>query len=152
MAVSPKYKTFVEELFDPAFPVRIRAMFGGAGIYSGDVMFGLIANERVYLKADDLTRADFAAEGSGPFVWVAPDGVEVPFTYYELPDRLYDEPDEIRAWAMKALDVALRTRKKPAKKKPAKSRLTRGAKKAKPRALICRSKPKTKAVSRKLRK
>jgi len=141
MAVSVEYKTFVEDLFEAVFPVRIRAMFGGAGIYSGDVMFGLIANERVYLKADDLTRADFAAEGSEPFVWVAPDGVEIPFTYYELPDRLYDEPDEIKAWAMKALDVAIRTRKKPTMKKP--------AKKAKPRGLANRSKPKTKAVSRK---
>lgn len=149
MAVSPEYRAFVEELFEPAFPVRIRAMFGGAGIYSGEVMFGLIAGERVYLKADDATRADFAAEGSGPFVWVTDEGVEVPFTYYELPDRLYDEPDELKSWAMKALDAALRTRQR-AKKRPAKSKPA-GRARAKPRALANGAKPKAQAAKRKPR-
>jgi DNA transformation protein len=135
MAVSLEYKAFVEELFEPVMPVRIRAMFGGAGIYSGDVMFGLVADERVYLKADDLTREDFAAEGCGPFVWVAPDGKEMAMSYYALPDRLYDDTDELRAWALKALDVALRA--KSAKPKT-KARGARGS--AKPRALT--NKPK----------
>lgn len=149
MAVSPEYKAFVEELFDVVFPVRVRAMFGGAGIYASEVMFGLIAGERIYLKVDDVTRADFAAEGSGPFVWVTEEGVEVPFTYYELPDRLYDEPGELKAWAMKALDVALR-----AKKKPGRPTAKSGAKRAKttkpkPRALTNRTRPKAKPRKRK---
>ena len=110
VALSPEYRAFVEELFEPVFPVRIRAMFGGAGIYSGDVMFGLIADERVYLKVDDETRGAFEAEGSGPFVYAAPDGKHMAMGYFALPERLYDEPDEIKAWAMKALDVAMRKR------------------------------------------
>jgi len=115
VGVSAAYRAFVEELFEPAFPIKIRAMFGGAGIYSGDVMFGLIADERIYLKTDETTRAEFEAEGCGPFVYVAPDGKEMPMSYFALPERLYDAPEEIKNWAMKALDVALRARtaKKP---------------------------------------
>ncbi|MFZ1990627.1 MAG: TfoX/Sxy family protein, partial [Alphaproteobacteria bacterium] len=51
MALSPEYSAFVEELFAFAFPVRIRRMFGGAGIFWDEVMIGLISDERIYLKA-----------------------------------------------------------------------------------------------------
>lgn len=131
MAISAEYRAFVEELFEPAFPVRIRAMFGGAGVYTDDVMFAIIADERVYLKADDVTRPGFEAEGCGPFVYTGPDGKEMAMSYYALPDRLYDEPGEIREWALKALDAALRSR---SAKKPK----TKGAKQPKPKALTNR--------------
>lgn len=108
MALSPEFKSFVEDLFAPAFSVRIRRMFGGAGIYSGEVMFGLISDERIYLKTDDMTRPDFEAEGSAPFTFQQKSGDFVAMSYMELPERLYDEPDELRDWAMKALSVALK--------------------------------------------
>ncbi len=41
MTITPLFKEFVEELFAPAYPVRIKRMFGGAGIFSGNVMVGL---------------------------------------------------------------------------------------------------------------
>jgi DNA transformation protein len=126
MAVSAEYRAFIEELFAPTFPIRIRSMFGGAGIYSGDVMFGLISDDRVYLKADDTNRADFEGEGCGPFLYLAPDGTKLAMGYYALPERLYDEPDEIKAWALKAVDVALRAKNKPKAK-------SSGAKKPKPK-------------------
>jgi DNA transformation protein len=135
VAVSPAYRAFVQELFEPVLPVRIRPMFGGAGIYSGDLMFGLIADERIYLKVDDTNRADFEAEHCGPFVYRAPDGKEMPMGYYAAPDRLYDEPEELKAWAMKALDVALRAHSG----KRAKSKKAPGAPRVgKPRALTNR--------------
>ncbi len=130
MAVSPEYRAFVEELFESVFPVHIRAMFGGAGIYSGDLMFGLIADERVYLKTDELNRPDFDAEGSPPFSYVTREGEHLSMSYYALPERLYDDPEELRVWAMKALDAALRG-KSGKTKKPKKA----GVKKGKPRAL-----------------
>src|SRR5262249_40630565 len=131
MAVSAEYRAFIEDLFEPVFPVRIKAMFGGAGIYAGDIMFAIIADERVYLKADDSTKPDFEAEGSGPFVYVGGDGKKMAMSYYALPERLYDEPDEIKAWALKAVDVALRTRNGKRKAKT-------GGREAKPRALTNR--------------
>ncbi len=144
MALSAEYRAFVEELFDQTFKVTIRPMFGGAGIYTGDTMFGLIADERIYLKADDSTRGDFEAEGCGPFVYVARGGERMAMSYYALPERLYDEPDEIKGWAMKAVDVVLRAKK--GKKKPAAKKApvkkAPAAKKGKPRALTNKRKPK----------
>ncbi len=113
MAVSEDYKAFVADLFEPVGPVRIRAMFGGAGIYAdlaeGPVMFGLIAFETVYLKVDDGNRADFEAAGMEPFVYESPAGKKGVMSYYQLPDDLYDDPAELKIWAQKALDAALRT-------------------------------------------
>ncbi len=119
MAVSNEYKEFVGELFEPFGPVKIRSLFGGAGIFvpmpDGDVMFGLIAQQSVYLKVGEDNRQDFEAEGMSPFTY-GRDGSRGAMSYYELPERLYDEPDELIEWARKALDVALKTRKGKRKK------------------------------------
>lgn len=107
MAVSAEYREFVSEQLEPLGPVRIRNMFGGAGVYLDDLMFGLIAGETLFFKVDDRNRADYEAEEMGPFVYEPPSGKAVAMSYYELPERLYDDADELVAWARKALDAAL---------------------------------------------
>src|SRR5690606_28898327 len=118
MAVSAEYKEFVAEQLEPLGPVRIRNMFGGAGVYFDDLMFGLIAGETLFFKVDDRNRADYEAEEMGPFVYEPPSGKSVAMSYYELPERLYDDADELVQWARKALDAALAAKAaKPAPKK-----------------------------------
>ena len=121
MAVSAEYKSFVKEILEPLGEIRIRNMFGGAGVYYGDVMFGLIAAEVLYFKADDSNRALFEEEGMGPFVFEPENGRPVKMSYWELPDRLYDEPDELMDWAKAVIEVAVQTKKKKPvrKRKPA---------------------------------
>ena len=123
MAVSTEYKEFVAEQLEPLGPVRIRNMFGGAGVYLDDLMFGLIAGETLFFKVDDRNRVDYEAEGSDPFIYEPPSGKTIAMSYYELPERLYDEPDELIDWARKALDAALAA--KAAKPAPRKNRNTR---------------------------
>ncbi len=98
-------------------------MFGGAGVYLDDLMFGLIAGETLFFKVDDRNRADYEAEDSGPFIYEPPSGKTIAMSYYELPERLYDETDELIAWARKALDAALAA--KSAKPVSRKNRSTR---------------------------
>ena len=118
MAVSAEYKEFVSEQLEPLGPVRIRNMFGGAGVYLDDLMFGLIAGETLFFKVDDRNRADYEAEEMGPFVYEPPSGKSVAMSYYELPERLYDDADELVQWARKALDAALAAKAaKPAPKR-----------------------------------
>ncbi len=119
MALSPQYKSYVVDLFEPLGPVRVRAMFGGGGVYYKDTMFALISDETLYLKADDTNKAAFEAEGCSVFVY-GDKAKPISMSYYELPDRLLDDPDELMEWARKSVDVALRT-KKP-KKKPRKKK------------------------------
>lgn len=121
MPVSPEYKEFLEELFEPIGPIKTKSMFGVDGVFvrlpDGDMMFGLVANETLYLKVDETSRPDFEEEGKRPFVYESKNGKQDVESYYELPEALYDEPDAFAAWARKALDVALRARKPKKRKK-----------------------------------
>lgn len=123
MAARDPFFDFVEELFEPLGPVRIRKMFGGAGVFAGDVMFALLADEVVYLKTDYALREELAAEGSEPFVWTRPtDGKEFDMGYLSMPTDAAEEPEAASLWGRKALDVALKARAaKPKRKKKKKS-------------------------------
>jgi len=105
VAVSSEYKEFLAEQLERLGPVRFRGMFGGAGVYLDDLMFGLIFDETLYFKVDDRNRADFEAEDKGPFTFEMTDGSTGSLHYYEVPERLYDDPDELVQWARKAMDV-----------------------------------------------
>ena len=105
MPVSPSFQTFVVDQLSRVVPqVRARRMFGGAGIYSGDVFFALIADDTLYFKVDDSNRPDFEARQMGPFRPYGPEG-EV-MQYYQLPDDLLEDVEALRSWAEKALAVA----------------------------------------------
>ena len=101
-----------DDLFEVFGKIRLRAMFGGEGIYRDDVMFGLVFDERIYLKVDDTTRAAFLAEGCKPFVFNMKGVDKVTSKYYALPDRLYDDPEELADWARGALKAAMAKPKK----------------------------------------
>ena len=110
------FHEFVAELFEPLGPISIRRMFGGAGVYCGDVMFGLIIDDILYLKVVDANRADFEREGSTPFRYMR-NGKEQGLSYYTMPERFMDEPDEALAWGRAALDVALSARQPKTRKR-----------------------------------
>ena len=110
MAVSAEYREFVIEQLERVVPITWRSMFGGVGIYSGGLFFALIGSDSVYLKVDDTNRADFEAAGMGPFRPFGDQTLVIP--YYELPAELLEEPDRLRPWVHKALDVARNKRRK----------------------------------------
>lgn len=83
-------------------------MFGGTGIYAGDLFFALIANDTVYFKVDDATRPAFEARGLGPFQPYGPGG-EV-MQYYEIPEDLLEDPEALAPWIVAALGVAAHKR------------------------------------------
>jgi DNA transformation protein and related proteins len=82
-------------------------MFGGAGIFRDGLMIGLVADGVVYLKADEHSSPAFEAEGLGPFTY-GNAGKRVIMSYWRMPERLYDDPDELARWAADALAAARR--------------------------------------------
>jgi len=111
LPVSQEFRSHVAELLKPIGAIGVRGMFGGAGIYSGDTMFGLIADDTLYFKVDEENRAAFAAEGSGPFVYEPGPGRKVSMSYWLVPAKLLDEPDALVEWARGALAAARRGRR-----------------------------------------
>lgn len=109
MAVSASFRAFVLEQLGRVAPrVRGRSMFGGVGIYAEELFFALIADDVLYLKADDSSRPDFEAAGQGPFRPARPAGTVMP--YYRLPDGVLDDVDALRPWVEQALAAATRAR------------------------------------------
>jgi DNA transformation protein len=109
---------FVGELFAPFRHVAVKRMFGGAGLYADGLMFALVFDGVIYMRADASSIPDFEREGSTPFVYpLAKHHAGRPSRHFwRLPDRLYDDPDELAAWAGRALAVAARRKGPPAPK------------------------------------
>lgn len=111
MAVSPTFRTYVlDQLGRVATGIRSRGMFGGIGIYSGEVFFALIDDDTLYLKVDDGNRPDFEAAGMGPFRPFG-EGGEV-MQYYEVPAELLEGGEQLGTWVEKAIEVARRAKRK----------------------------------------
>ena len=108
----------IRDLFASLGPIRIRRMFGGQGIYLGEVMFALAAAGELYLKADAATLDAFRNAGSRPFTYER-QGRTARLNYWRLPDAAMDDPDEAARWARLALDAARRSsRPAPKKRRP----------------------------------
>ena len=108
-----------DDLFQYFGPISLRRMFGGEALYAGERIIGLVMGDTLYLKTGDLNRGDFLAEGSKPFTYRR--GKRLMATsYYAVPDRLLDDPEEFGAWARKAEAVACEAR--PARGKSGRSR------------------------------
>jgi DNA transformation protein len=97
----------IEEIFAPFGSVQVRAMFGGYGVSREGASFAIVADGEVFLKADDASRAQFAAAGSTPFVYQAK-GKPVTMSYWRIPEIALDDPDEMRRWCGLAHDAARR--------------------------------------------
>lgn len=106
MASSAGFLAFLDEQLAGIGPVSIRRMFGGAGVFADGIMFALVSDDTLYFKVDETTRADFEAEGMGAFTYATKDGRNTLVSYWRAPERLFDEPDEMLAWARKALTIA----------------------------------------------
>jgi DNA transformation protein len=111
---------FIRDLFAQFRPVTVKRMFSGAGLYCDGVMFGLVVRGTIYLKADETSVAAFKREGSDPFTYrrgkKSGRPSERALPYWRLPDRLYDEPDELAVWAERALAIAQRQKFAPGKR------------------------------------
>ena len=99
----------IRELFAVFGPVTVRRMFGGAGIYADGTMFALVADGVIYLKADEQNVPAFEREQLEPFTYATKDGRRGVMSYRRMPDRLYDDPDELATWARAALAAAGRS-------------------------------------------
>lgn len=123
MSASAGFIELLQDTMRGLGPVSVRRMFGGAGVYADGVMFALIADDTLYLKADASTQAAFEAEGLPRFGYEARNK-RIDLPYWRAPERLLDDADEMTEWAAAALAVARRSaaakpaakRKKPARR------------------------------------
>ncbi len=106
---NPSQNEFVAMLSDLLAPmghITARRMFGGWGIYCDGTIFGLVADDVLFLKADDVCREVFEASQLDRFYPHGPDGICM--SYYEVPGDWLEDEDDILPYARIALDAGLR--------------------------------------------
>ena len=69
----------------------------------------LAARGVIYLKADERTIPSFEREGQKPFSYETKSGTHTLTSYWRMPERLYDDPDELAHWAAQASETARRS-------------------------------------------
>jgi len=101
-------RDFLIELFAGFGPVTLRRMFSGYGVSADGINFALVLRDAIYLRADAQSIPRFEREGCGPFRYEAKGQPRVIASYWRMPERLYDEPDEVADWARAAHAAAER--------------------------------------------
>jgi DNA transformation protein and related proteins len=127
-------RDFLIDLFADFGPVTIRRMFSGFGISADGINFAMALRGGLYFRADGQTIPRFEAEGSKPFSYQTKAKTVTVGSYWQLPERLYDDPEELTDWARAALAAAQRAalRKRPKQRKAVKKAVSKGAKSKKP--------------------
>jgi DNA transformation protein len=126
-------REFLLDLFASFGPVTLRKMFSGFGISVDGVNFAMALRAGLIFRADEQTVPRFEAEGARPFQYPTRNKTVTVMSYWHVPERLYDDADELAVWARDALAAAQRAK---LKKRPKASRKakTPAAKAAKPKA------------------
>ena len=106
MPVSADYLTYVLDQFAHFTKVTSRRMFGGAGLYADGLFFALLAEDTLYFKVDDSNRDDYVRRGSRAFQPFKDDPT-YSMSYFQLPEEVLEDPDELQRWTRRALAVAV---------------------------------------------
>jgi DNA transformation protein len=122
MPVTESFLAFVLEQLDAVGPMTAKRMFGGVGLYAGDLFFALLANDVLYLKAGDANRAQLEAAGARPFrPYPDRDGT---MQYYDVPVAILEDGDELTRWAKTSVAVARAERADPRPRRQPVTRVT----------------------------
>ena len=85
----------LEEVLRDVPSVTSRAMFGGFSLYKNGKIFGMIANDILYFKAPVSNR---------PFTYHK-NGKTYAMKYWEVPEEIMSNPDEVAIWVNKSLSI-----------------------------------------------
>lgn len=114
MGTSKDFAAYCCELLGSAGPCVAKRMFGGYGISIDGLTIALVVDlgggERLYLKVDEQTRPRFVAAGALQFLYEAK-GKTIGVNYFTVPDEAMESPQEMRPWALGALETAIKARK-----------------------------------------
>ena len=108
MVASATFAEFLREQLAPLGRITVRRMFGKTGVFCDGVMFGMVTENTLYFRVDDQNRVTFKEAEAFPPLNYAKKGSTIDLSFWRVPERLFDEPDELVAWAQAALAAARR--------------------------------------------
>ncbi len=108
MVASDSFAEFLREQLDPVGRVTMRRMFGKTGVFCDGLMLGMVTENTLYFRVDDHNRTIFKEAASSPPLNYRKKGEIIDLSFWRVPERLFDEPDELVTWAQAALAAARR--------------------------------------------
>jgi len=108
LAASGELIAFLKEQMSGFGPVSVRRMFSGAGFFRDGLMFALVADDVLYLKADETSRSFFEEEGLEAFSYATSKGSNTIMSFRRAPERCFDDPDDMTEWCRLAFGAAVR--------------------------------------------
>jgi DNA transformation protein and related proteins len=118
VAVSQEYLRYVLEQLGGLGRITSRRMFGGAGIYCGELFFALVFEDQLYFKVGDANRAEYEERGMQRFK----PRPKLSMTYYTVPVDVLEDSEQLREWGKRSVGAALSSAKAKTKNKPRKMR------------------------------
>jgi DNA transformation protein and related proteins len=123
MVASDSYAEFLRELLALRGRVTLRRMFGKTGVFCDGVMFAMVTQNTFYFRVDAENRELFKEAATAPPLNYRKAGHTIDLSFWRAPERLFDDSDELLAWARAALAAAHRVavkRKQPAARRKSK--------------------------------
>jgi DNA transformation protein and related proteins len=108
MVASESFVEFLREQLAPLGHITVRRMFGKSGVFCDGVMLGMVRDDTLYFRVDDENRAELKEAESFPPLNYAKKSGTIDLSFWRAPERLFDDPDELVAWARSALAAARR--------------------------------------------
>jgi DNA transformation protein len=108
MVASDSFAEFLREQLSPLGHLTLRRMFGKTGVFCDGVMLGMVSDNTLYFRVDEDNRAAFEEAEAFPPLNYQKKGYTIDLSFWRAPERLFDEPDELVAWARAALAAARR--------------------------------------------
>ena len=106
-----EYVSYITDLMQTIGPVTAKRMFGGHGIFLEGLMFGIVVDDVLYFKADRDTKNLYSKRGLEAFKYCK-QGKEITLSYYQAPEEVFDNIDDMKFWANMAYDTAVRVSSK----------------------------------------
>ena len=116
MSASPEFTEYVLELLEPLRAINSGRFFGGVGISHDTVQFAMIMGNTLYFVVDETTRSKYIQAQKEPFSYMTKKGRVYVKRYYEVPEDLFENQEELIKWAEESVSVAKKTSKKLKKK------------------------------------
>ena len=102
-----EFITYLGDVFSAFGPITAKRMFGGYGIYHEGLMFGLVANDSLYLKTDGENLGAFTSRDLPPFEYTKK-GKIVKLSYFLAPEDIFEDPQAAAQWAGRSYEAARR--------------------------------------------
>src|ERR1700732_1913902 len=118
MVASESFAEFLRDQLVPLGRITLRRMFGKTGVFCDGVMLGMVTENILYFRVDDQNRAAFKEAEAFPPLNYEKKGETIDLSFWRAPERLFDEPDELVAWAQAGLAAARRVAAKRERTEP----------------------------------